>query len=79
MSKLKQLFSSAKTAKVAVVASAVAAVSSAHAELPAVIGTTLTTVQSDGLAMADLVWPVVGAIFGAVLLFKLFKRFGNKI
>jgi len=65
--------------KAAFVVTALTAVSAANAALPAVIGTTLTSVQEDGLAMADLIWPVVGAIFGAMLLIKLFKRFGNKI
>lgn len=51
----------------------------AKAELPAAIGTELASVQADGLALADLVWPVVIALFGAVLLIKLFKRFGSKI
>lgn len=52
---------------------------SAMADLPAAIGAALTAVQTDGLALADLVWPVVIALFGATILFKLFKRFGNKI
>lgn len=56
-----------------------AGLSAAHAELPAVIGTEFTKVQADGLALADLVWPVLMAIFGALLLMKLGKRFGNKI
>lgn len=56
-----------------------AGIASAHAELPAVIGTEFAKVQGDGLALADLVWPVLMAIFGALLLMKLGKRFGNKI
>lgn len=60
--------------------SAMAAVSgSAMAALPAAIGTELTTIQTDGLALADLVWPVVIALVGAVVMFKLFKRFASKI
>lgn len=65
--------------KVAVVGSLVLASASSFAALPAVIGTTITGVQEDGLALADLMWPAIAAIFGAVLLMKLFKRFGNKI
>lgn len=57
----------------------VAGIASAHAALPAVIGTEFDKVQTDGLALADLVWPVLMAIFGALLLMKLGKRFGNKI
>lgn len=56
-----------------------AGLSAAHAKLPDVIGTEFTNVQADGLALADLVWPVLMAIFGALLLMKLGKRFGNKI
>lgn len=56
-----------------------AGIAAAHAELPAVIGTEFAKVQADGLSLADLVWPVLMAIFGALLLMKLGKRFGNKI
>lgn len=52
---------------------------SANAALPAAIGTQLALVQQDGLDMADLVWPVVITLFGALILFKLFKRFGSQI
>ena len=54
-------------------------VQEAAAALPAAIGTQLTQVQADGLALADLVWPVVITLFGALVLFKLFKRFGSQI
>ena len=56
-----------------------AAMSSAFAAVPAVVGTTLTSVQTDGLAIIDLVWPVVIAIFGGLLLIKLFKKAASKI
>jgi hypothetical protein len=51
----------------------------ANAALPTGIDTALTAVQTDGLAMADLVWPIVITLFGALVLFKLFKRFGSQI
>ena len=57
----------------------VAGIASAHAELPAVIGTEFAKVQANGLALADLVWPILLALFGAVLLMKLAKRFGSKV
>jgi len=66
-------------AKIATGTALVIGSASAMAELPTAISTGMTEVQTDGLAMADLMWPVVIAIFGALLLFKLFKRFGNKI
>lgn len=51
----------------------------AAAALPAGISSGLSTVQSDGLALIDLIWPVVLALFGGMVLFKLFKRAGSKI
>lgn len=51
----------------------------ANAALPTGIDTSLAAVQTDALAMADLVWPVVIALFGSVVLFKLFKRYASKI
>lgn len=69
--------------RVAQVASLVAAglmtMEQANAALSSAIGSTLTGIQSDGLALVDLVWPVVGAITGAFILFKLFKRGSSKI
>lgn len=54
-------------------------VSSAFAALPAAVGTTLGTIKDDGLALADLVWPVILALLGAAILMKLAKRFSNKV
>lgn len=69
-----------KNAITGVVVTGLAMVSgTASAALPTAISTELAAVQVDALALADLVWPVVIAIFGAVVLFKLFKRFGSKI
>lgn len=65
--------------KVAVAASLAVASVSSFAALPAAIGTSLTAVETDGLALADLVWPVLISLFGATLIMKLFKRFGSKI
>ncbi|GAA3552144.1 major coat protein [Zobellella aerophila] len=77
ITRIKYMMSRAVTASVVVVTALAAG--SANAALPAAISTELATVQADGLAMADLVWPVVIALFGALVLFKLFKRFGSKI
>lgn len=52
---------------------------SAHAALPASVGTTLTGIQSDGQAVFDLVFPVVGVLLGLSIVIKLFKRFSSKI
>ena len=51
----------------------------ASAALPAVVGTTLTEIQKDALALIDLLWPVILAVMGAFILIKLVKRGGNKI
>lgn len=56
-----------------------AGIASAHAALPAAIAAEFAKVEADGLALADLVWPILLALFGAVLLMKLAKRFGSKV
>ena len=66
-------------AKIAVGTSLAVASVSSFAALPTAIGTSLTAVETDGLALVDLVWPVVISLFGATLLIKLFKRFASKI
>lgn len=76
MNKLKALVSKKIMAMIALM---LVGLQTAHAELPAAISTQLTSIQADGLELANLVWPVVITLFGALVLFKLFKRFGNKI
>lgn len=73
------LLSRSAAARASVGAMVLAAAGSANAALPTGIDTALTQVQTDGLAMADLVWPIVITLFGALVLFKLFKRFGSQI
>jgi hypothetical protein len=51
---------------------------SALADVPAAASTAITAIQTDGLAIADLAWPVLGAILGVSILMKLFKKFMNK-
>ena len=51
----------------------------ANAALPDGVSVGFTQVQTDGLAMADLAWPVVIALTVAVILFKLYKRFIGKV
>jgi len=62
-----------------VLAGLFAGVTTAQAAIPAIVGTTLATVQTDGLAMVDLIWPVVVTFFGAIFLIKMFKRSASKI
>lgn len=51
----------------------------ALAEVPAVVGTTITGLQTDALAMVDLMWPFVLAVAGGILLIKIGKRVINKV
>ncbi len=52
---------------------------SAMAALPASVATTVTDIQTNGQAIFDLIFPVVGLFLGLVIVIKLFKRFGNKV
>lgn len=63
--------------KLAIAASAFG-VASAHAALPEGATTAFTTIQTDGLALVDLAWPVLIAITGAFIIMGLFKKAANK-
>ena len=54
-------------------------IGSAFATVPTEVGTALASVETDALALVALVWPYVLSVFGAVLLFKIFKRVASKI
>jgi len=71
----------ANVAKYALVASIALAglVETATAALPASVGTTVTAIETDGKAIFDLVFPVVGVFLGLALVIKLFKRFAGKV
>lgn len=52
-----------------------AAVSGAAvAALPAGIATGITALETDALALIDLIWPFVIAMAGGMLIIKIFKR-----
>lgn len=51
----------------------------AHAALPDGVSTGFTQLQTDGLAMADLAWPVVISLTVSLILFKLYKRYVAKV
>lgn len=51
----------------------------AKAELPAGIATAMTEVKADATALNDLVMPIVIAVIGMLIVYKLLKRFSNKI
>lgn len=70
---LKGLFASIGK-KVAVATALVVASASSVAAVPAVLGTALTGIETDSLAVVDLGWPIVLSITGAFVLFKIVKR-----
>lgn len=51
----------------------------AQAALPTGVDTALTSIQTDAQSLAALVAPVMLAILGLVVTFKLIKRFTNKV
>jgi hypothetical protein len=52
---------------------------SASAALPEAATTAFTNLQTDGLALINAAWPVVGAIVVGFVLIKLFRRAANKV
>jgi hypothetical protein len=79
MQKVRNAFTALGKYCLAATAGVTASVTGAYAALPAVVGTTLDSVETDALALVDLVWPIVVTLFGAILLIKLFKRAAGKI
>jgi hypothetical protein len=51
----------------------------AAAELPAAATTAITSIQTDGLAVIDAMWPVIAAIVVGFVIIKLFKRGASKV
>ena len=54
-------------------------VATVQAAVPIAASTALTDLQTDAIAMIDLVWPVVAAVTIAFILIKLFRRGANKV
>lgn len=63
--------------KIAGVATAVAP-GLALADVPAIVGTTVTELTADATSIFTTVFPLVAAVIGMVIVLKLFKRFVNK-
>jgi hypothetical protein len=57
-----------------VLAVSVAVVGTAAADLPAGVGLAFTDIQTDGLALIDLAWPVLTAITVGFVIIKVFKK-----
>jgi len=54
------------------------AAGSAMAEVPAVVGTTVTAMTADATSIFTTVFPYAAAVLGMVIVLKLFKRFVSK-
>jgi hypothetical protein len=61
-----------------VLTAGVALSSNAFAALPTAASTAFTEVQTDGLALIDLAWPLAIALTSAVIVLGLFKKFAKK-
>lgn len=48
------------------------------AALPTAATTAFTDVQTDGLALIDLAWPLAIALTSAVIILSLFKKYAKK-
>lgn len=51
---------------------------SALAEVPAIVGTTVTAMTTDATSIFTTVFPYAAAVLGMVVVLKLFKRFVSK-
>lgn len=63
---------------VSLIAVAVASVGTAEAALNAGVSSAFTTLQTDGLALVDLAWPVITALTVAFIIISLFKKAASK-
>jgi glycopeptide antibiotics resistance protein len=73
------MISKAKNAYLALGVTSMLVAGSAMAALPASVATTVTSIETDGKAIFDLIFPVVGVFLGLAIVIKLFKRFSNKV
>jgi len=55
-----------------------AAAGSAMAEVPAIVGTTVTSMTADATSVFATVFPYAAAVLGMIVVLKLFKRFVSK-
>jgi len=51
---------------------------SALADVPAIVGTTVTAMTTDATSIFTTVFPYAAAVLGMVVVLKLFKRFVSK-
>jgi len=50
----------------------------AMADVPAIVGTTVTAMTADATSIFSTVFPYAAAVLGMVVVLKLFKRFVSK-
>ncbi|MEX1228351.1 MAG: major coat protein [Marinobacter sp.] len=72
----KQTFVATKIAGVFTVVAA--SVGNVYAALPLGAATAFTQIQTDGLELIDLAWPLAIALTSAVIVLGLFKKFAKK-
>jgi hypothetical protein len=60
------------------VALALASIGTAEAALNAGVATAFTSLQTDALALIDLIWPVVTAVTVGFIIIQLFKKGAGK-
>jgi hypothetical protein len=75
---MKKFFGSVKNKAAVAGALALGAVVPAYAALPTAVDTAFTDFQSNAVALIDKGWPLLIAVFGGMVLMKLFKKVGNK-
>jgi hypothetical protein len=74
------MYISKKTRNIMLASAVVSAfpLTSAHAALNAGVSTAFTALQTDGMALIDLAWPVVTAVTVGFIIIGLFKKAANK-
>lgn len=60
------------------IATTILAASTAQAALPTAVDTAFTDFQANATALLDKGWPLLIAVFGGMVLMKLFKKVGSK-
>lgn len=76
--KNKLLVLRSRSARLVAAGTALVAAGAANAALPVGATTAFSDIQTDALALIDLVWPAAIAITSGFIVLKLFKRAANK-
>lgn len=76
---MKSFFRAVKRGFVVAVLAAFSAPVAVFAALPAGVATAMGTLETDGLALIDLVWAPVAALVVGFIIIKLFKRGAKQV